>query len=62
MIEDKDLANVRFGEHSKNTIPVLENVIPEIEITTEVVRILVIFQYRPMFSHINEKLSPKKFE
>jgi len=32
------------------------------ETNTEVVRSVVIFQHRPMFSHINGKLSPRPFE
>jgi len=44
--------------------PVLGNAVPVLgwETKTGVVRILIIFQPRPMFSHINGKLSPRPFE
>jgi len=52
------------SKHRKNRTPILGNAIPVFgyEPKAGVVRILVIFQGRPMFSHINGKLSPKPFE
>jgi len=48
--------------HSKT--PDLGNAIPVLvmKLKKGVVRILVIFQHRFMFSHINGKLSPRPFE
>jgi len=41
--------------------PVLRNKISLLDINVEVVRILVIFQDRPMFSHTIEKVSARAF-
>jgi len=51
-------------KQSKNKTLVLRNAVSclRYEIKTGVVRILVMFQPRPMFSHINGKLSPGPFE
>ena len=51
--------------HCKNKTPVLGNARYTrfgYETKTGIVRILVIFQHRPMFSHINGKLSLRPFE
>jgi len=50
--------------HSKNKTPVLRNAKPCFwcETKTGVLRILVIFQDRRMFSHINGKLSLRPFK
>jgi len=47
--------------HQKTRPPFWEMLL-EYETKTGVVRILVIFQHRPMLSHINEMLWPRPFE
>jgi len=53
----------KVEQHSENKMPVLVMLYRfGYETKTGVARILGSFQYRPMFSHINGKLSLRPFE
>jgi len=59
-----DVTGSKSTQHGKNKTPVLGNAVPNSDEEPKRVwlRTLEIFQDRPMFSHINGKLSPRPFE